>query len=194
MNITATQAPDATIDRALKLFDDLFFQGELSPVRFEWNTVLPDRNLGQCRHGQPGEIVIQVDPQPTSVAAGEDRAWSIFGTLLHECVHAVFKRSCAILSPPHGFHNDDCADSIGWTGHGPAWEHLARDVEERAQRLFGEYEGDVDLHIDRGMLHEQASLASVAPQAQVQTLHSGREKSRGKSAKHWANRRARLVR
>lgn len=133
------QEADPIMDHLITHFNTLFFQGKLLPVRFEWSSEAKSR--GVCRHNAAGEVVISVNPSPASAQAGEERAWSILGTLLHECVHAVFKHSCCEPIPPHEIHNDDCEDGIGWTGRGPEWEALAREVEARAQRIMGD---DVD--------------------------------------------------
>ena len=166
MDVTEPQEADTIMDDLIVSLDTLFFQGALLAVRFEWSNVLGNGVAGLCQWDSAGDIVISVNPSPASAPAGEQRAWSILGTLLHECCHAVFDHHCC-SRPPHRCHDNDCADSIGGTGHGPAWEDLAREVEARARRIIGDR---VDLHIATALSLEQAYQTNTLSQQQAQAL------------------------
>lgn len=167
MDVSAPQEADPIMDNLIVLLDPLFFQGELLPVRFEWSNVLGNGVRGDCGYDGAGDVVIRVNPSPASAPAGNRRAMSILSTLLHECVHAVFWHHCRDSRPPHDFHDNDCADDIGWTGHGPAWRDLAREVEARARRIIGDR---VDLGIATSLQLEQAYQTNTLSQQQAQAL------------------------
>lgn len=152
----------------ITIFDTLFFQGELGPVRFEWDDTLSQRGaLGECSWPLAGQAaVISVDPRPPVQSANGVRAWGIIGTLLHECCHAVFAQTCAsrrdpLLQTEHN-HDPRCYLCIGVSGHGPAWQALALGVQLRAQEMFAP--GLLDLCVWPGAVREQMALAARAAQ------------------------------
>lgn len=112
------------MQRLITVFDTLFFEGEMGPVHFEWDHTLLQRGALGLFTGIAGETtVISVDPRPPRQSANGVRAWCIIGTLLHECVLAVFEKSCADccenpLEAEH-YHDPACYLCVGISGHGP---------------------------------------------------------------------------
>ena len=129
--IAEPHVQDDRIQYLIYLLDQLLFDSKVGTVLFEWDNTLMLRKggrKGECGRTSTGEILIVVDPHPPCESAWL-RAWSIIGTLLHECCHAFFLRACGIPGTP-GVHST-CTLRTGATGHGPAWVDLALAVQRR---------------------------------------------------------------
>lgn len=126
-------APDPWGVYIISLLDQLLFNGKVGAVHFCWDATLMSNHgaLGVTWRNAIGEVVITVDPTPPGESVGA-RAWSIIGTILHECCHAVFQKACIPGSPEH----QNCILRIGATGHGFVWVRLALAVERRAAELL----------------------------------------------------------
>lgn len=125
---------DCPMEYLISLFDEVLFDGHVGTITFLWDPSLVTEMgaKGLCWRNSYGETEIVVDPAPPA----EDivaRATSIIGTLLHECVHAVFSKACH-HSTPH--EHPDCKIHTGLTRHGPVWLSLAEAVEGRVRRLI----------------------------------------------------------
>lgn len=179
--ITEPCERDAPMEYLISLFDEVLFNGAVGTITFVWepHLVTELNALGLCRGNSYGETLIVVDPEPPFESV-EAKAMSVIGTLLHECVHAVFRKACH-RGTPH--EHPDCGIHIGLTGHGPVWVSLAQAVERRARRLIWP-ELDIQLCVAESEMIENVSyslactLISIALEPSMTTGAQPRQSAR----------------
>jgi len=164
---TRFDCDDSHIRRAIICFDQIFFFGALEEIRWEWNnTDLEEEGglLGQAsRENSPFEdgsqrSVILLHPTRTrflakeyDTANGQSIAGERLGTILHEMLHAYLTQH-ACMECHLGMVNG------GHSGHGRAWQLVAKAIEEQSLRLLNI---EVDLNRLRSLERNSKDKTSI---------------------------------
>lgn len=126
---------------------DMFFMGSLKKIRFEWrDTGHYHRSSDEFWLGSAGlqndgweQIIMTKSWWLQEYADPARRQAEMFGTLLHECVHA-FLHFYSCSSNVKKCNQDICkaafTEHTGRTGHGTAWVNLAKNVQQVARDRF----------------------------------------------------------
>lgn len=156
---------DEQMEYLISLLDQLLFAGKLGTVEFRWappEFFIKPHDVGDCSRDLDGNIEIAINPNPP-IDSHETAVEVVLGTLLHECSHIPMYRACDGFSSEND--HADCKVRVGTKTHGPAWETLARAVEQRAARML--WNGVVtDLGIDESVENEVSSFMPLCTDLQ----------------------------
>ncbi|KAF2812780.1 uncharacterized protein BDZ99DRAFT_517096 [Mytilinidion resinicola] len=143
--------PIKELQKALAVFNDLYFFGALKNIRIVYGNRLSKSNrLQGFDHaltedtGQASTILI------SSTRHWGKEGWEVLATLLHEALHCFLDQ---LTSKPCGY----CApckqrvDNIGVHGHGRAWQLVAMKLEEVAPDQLG---FDLDMYRTKGLYND----------------------------------------
>jgi len=130
-----TLDPQKLFTRPMSIFNSLFFCSTLPArlLRVEWDPNTAKRGIAQAwDHG----VIILLNPRHRFHINSPS---GLLRTLLHEMIHA-FLELYACYPAASGCNNDACKilslQNRGATGHGRAWQYLAKAIEDASPRLL----------------------------------------------------------
>ncbi|KAK5122996.1 hypothetical protein LTR85_003562 [Meristemomyces frigidus] len=127
------------LEPLVKLFDRIFFRGQLFDVRCMGATPEDLHDCYGCTETREGQVYIYINSQHGQEDGDSSAAISVISTVLHECVHAYFTKAACKGSED----TDSCEckqawrEDIGKGGHGESWQRLAAVVERKACEVLG---------------------------------------------------------
>ncbi|KAM3424875.1 hypothetical protein BST61_g6851 [Cercospora zeina] len=174
-DVSCAVVPEASeMTKLTNHIGEVFFDGRLHHTAFQWKTLAtlvngkPQGDLTFGKTWIPDEDDISEENKPRIELDPRNRSWrydydhraAIFGTLLHECVHA-YLGTYACGSDTCNCKNESSRD-FGATGHGPAFIQIATHIIDFFQRHIIDWQHAIpDLGLDYSLQGEYAATGHV---------------------------------